>query len=150
MVAGVLDDEQVAWIAAQHERPDGRGYPLRLGAGAIPEGAALLALADAWDAMTRAPGARNAEDALPVAFVEDGGRVVADGGAGAVASDFVPLVTADAGAPLDGGRMVRVEVPRAALAALGLPVSGERADETVKADLLLAHDGTARAIRLLR
>ena len=95
-------------------------------------------------------GARDPLEALPVAFVEDGGRVVADGGAGAVASDFVPLVTADAGAPLDGGRMVRVEVPRAALAALGLPVSGERADETVKADLLLAHDGTARAIRLLR
>ena len=89
-------------------------------------------------------------EALPVAFVEDGGRIVAERAAAPVASDFVPLVTADAGEPLEGGQMVRVEVPRAALAAMGLPVSGERAGETVKADLLLAHDGTARAIRLLR
>jgi hypothetical protein len=44
--------------------------------------------------------------------------------------------------------MVRVQVPRAALAALGLPVNAERAGELVKADILLAHDGTARAIRL--
>jgi hypothetical protein len=50
--------------------------------------------------------------------------------------------------PLDGGQMVRVQMPRAALAAWGLPVNAERAGETVKADLLLAHDGTARAIRL--
>jgi putative nucleotidyltransferase with HDIG domain len=53
MVAGVLEDDQVAWIAAHHERPDGTGYPARLRAGAIPEGASLLALADAWDLMTR-------------------------------------------------------------------------------------------------
>ncbi|MCA1818061.1 MAG: hypothetical protein LC746_17015 [Acidobacteria bacterium] len=94
--------------------------------------------------------ARAVADALPVEFVLDGGRVVADRGAAPVASDFVPLVTADAGEPLEGGQMVRVEVPRAALAAFGLPVSGERAGETVKADVLLARDGTARAIRLLR
>ena len=53
MVAGVLEDDQVAWIAAHHERPDRTGYPARLGAGEIPEGASLLALADAWDLMTR-------------------------------------------------------------------------------------------------
>jgi diguanylate cyclase (GGDEF)-like protein len=51
-IAGdVLDDEQVAWIACHHERPDGRGYPAGLGGDEVPEGAALLALADAWDAM---------------------------------------------------------------------------------------------------
>ena len=34
------------------ERPDGRGYPRGLTADEIPTGAALLAVADAWDVMT--------------------------------------------------------------------------------------------------
>jgi diguanylate cyclase (GGDEF)-like protein/putative nucleotidyltransferase with HDIG domain len=51
IVGDVLDDVQVRWIAAHHERPDGLGYPRRLTAHEIPEGAALLALADAWDSM---------------------------------------------------------------------------------------------------
>jgi diguanylate cyclase (GGDEF)-like protein/putative nucleotidyltransferase with HDIG domain len=49
----VLAAEQVGWIRDHHERPDGTGYPRGLGAEDIPEGAALLAMADAWDAMTR-------------------------------------------------------------------------------------------------
>jgi diguanylate cyclase (GGDEF)-like protein/putative nucleotidyltransferase with HDIG domain len=53
IVADVLDETQIAWIASHHERPDGRGYPLGLGGDALPEGAALLAMADAWDVMTR-------------------------------------------------------------------------------------------------
>ncbi|HSD81481.1 MAG TPA: HD domain-containing phosphohydrolase, partial [Solirubrobacteraceae bacterium] len=67
MVAGVLEDDQVAWIAAHHERPDGAGYPARLHDATIPEGAALLAVADAWDLMTRARSyapRRSVEDAL--------------------------------------------------------------------------------------
>ena len=52
IVAEVLDDEQTSWVAAHHERPDGQGYPLGLTVEEIPEGAALLALADAWDVMT--------------------------------------------------------------------------------------------------
>ena len=51
IVGDVLDAEQVAWIAGHHERPDGAGYPGALGGDAVPEGAALLALADAWDVM---------------------------------------------------------------------------------------------------
>jgi diguanylate cyclase (GGDEF)-like protein len=49
---GVLDPEQVEWIRTHHERPDGTGYPRGLAAPEIPEGAALLAVADAWDVMT--------------------------------------------------------------------------------------------------
>jgi len=49
---GVLDPEQVVWIRTHHERPDGTGYPRGLAEHEIPEGAALLALADAWDVMT--------------------------------------------------------------------------------------------------
>jgi diguanylate cyclase (GGDEF)-like protein len=51
IVGDVLDAEQVAWIAGHHERPDGAGYPGALEGDAVPEGAALLALADAWDVM---------------------------------------------------------------------------------------------------
>ena len=52
MLADLLSAEQVGWIRHHHERPDGSGYPDALTADAIPEGAALLAVADAWDAMT--------------------------------------------------------------------------------------------------
>lgn len=49
----VLTAEQVAWIRSHHERPDGTGYPDGLAGEAIPPGARLIALANAWDAMTR-------------------------------------------------------------------------------------------------
>ena len=52
IVADVLSTEQVEWIRGHHERPDGLGYPRRLRAEELSEGAALLAVADAWDAMT--------------------------------------------------------------------------------------------------
>jgi len=50
IVDDILEGEQVAWIRAHHERPDGRGYPD--GLREIPEGAALLAAADCFDVMT--------------------------------------------------------------------------------------------------
>ena len=52
IVEGVLSPEQVEWIRWHHERPDGRGYPDGLRAAAIPDGAAIIALADSWDVMT--------------------------------------------------------------------------------------------------
>jgi diguanylate cyclase (GGDEF)-like protein len=48
----LLAADQIEWILGHHERPDGRGYPHGLRGPAICEGAALLALADAWDVMT--------------------------------------------------------------------------------------------------
>ena len=51
IVGDVLDEEQIAWIAGHHERPDGSGYPGALKGDDVPEGAPLLALADAWDVM---------------------------------------------------------------------------------------------------
>jgi diguanylate cyclase (GGDEF)-like protein/putative nucleotidyltransferase with HDIG domain len=62
IVAGMLDPEQTAWVRGHHERHDGRGYPDGLAGDAITEGARLLALADAWDAMT---GARIYSEAMP-------------------------------------------------------------------------------------
>jgi HD-GYP domain-containing protein (c-di-GMP phosphodiesterase class II) len=46
-----LDDIR-AWVYAHHERPDGRGYPLGLAGDAIPLEAQILAVADAYEAMT--------------------------------------------------------------------------------------------------
>ncbi len=52
MVTGVLNDDQVSWIRGHHEFVDGSGYPDGLVGDEIPVGARILALADAWDAMT--------------------------------------------------------------------------------------------------
>ena len=46
-----LDDVR-EWILAHHERPDGAGYPNGLSEGQIPVEAAILAVADAYEAMT--------------------------------------------------------------------------------------------------
>ena len=40
------------WVLAHHERPDGRGFPLGLANGEIPLEARILAVADAYVAMT--------------------------------------------------------------------------------------------------
>jgi putative nucleotidyltransferase with HDIG domain len=48
----VLEDEQVRWIRGHHERWDGTGYPDQLLADRIPDGAQILAVADAYDVMT--------------------------------------------------------------------------------------------------
>jgi putative nucleotidyltransferase with HDIG domain len=52
ILADVLLPSQVAWVRGHHERWDGGGYPDGLAGEAIPEGARVLALADAWDVMT--------------------------------------------------------------------------------------------------
>lgn len=40
------------WVLAHHERPDGRGYPQGLAGEEIPVAARILAVADAYEAMT--------------------------------------------------------------------------------------------------
>ncbi|HWH13907.1 MAG TPA: diguanylate cyclase [Miltoncostaeaceae bacterium] len=66
-VADIVSPDQAEWIRHHHEHWDGRGYPDRRAATAIPEGARLLAVAEAWDAMTAArvhPPAVSPEAAL--------------------------------------------------------------------------------------
>lgn len=41
-----------AWVATHHERPDGTGYPHRLSGGDLPLEARIVAVADAYEAMT--------------------------------------------------------------------------------------------------
>jgi hypothetical protein len=48
-----------------------------------------------------------------------------------------------------GGRVVRVDVPRSTLFAMGFNVSLENDSPTVKADLLIGPDGVTRAVRLV-
>ncbi len=50
----------------------------------------------------------------------------------------------------DGGQIVRVELPRSAMASFGLPVNMDRFGERVKADVLVSADGFARAIRFVQ
>lgn len=53
ILARLQDSEEiVAWIAHHHERYDGHGYPAGLAGEAIPLGARILTVADAFDAMT--------------------------------------------------------------------------------------------------
>jgi hypothetical protein len=67
-----------------------------------------------------------------------------------VATDFIPLSYMSAANLQDGGQIVRVELPRSALANFGLPVNMERYNERVKADVLLGVDGLAHAIRFVQ
>lgn len=67
-----------------------------------------------------------------------------------IATDFFPLLHDQASQPLESGQLIRVQMPRSTLASFGLPVNFERANVPVKADVLLAEDGSAHAIRFIR
>ena len=67
-----------------------------------------------------------------------------------ITTEFLPITYGGNLSQLDDGQLVRVELPRSALQSFGLPVNAERAGERVKADVLLGHDGVARAIRFVR
>jgi hypothetical protein len=69
---------------------------------------------------------------------------------GEVTTEFLPLSYVSPVNLQDGGQLVRVELPRTAMARLGLPVNMERYGERVKADVLVSADGLARAIRFVQ
>ena len=63
---------------------------------------------------------------------------------------FLPVTyTGDNGESARGGRVIRVDVPRSTLFAMGINVPLENESPTVKADLLVGPDGVTRAIRLV-
>lgn len=65
-----------------------------------------------------------------------------------VAAQFIPLGYARGS--LQDGLVVRVEVSRASLIAMGLPLDAARAEGNVKADLKVGMNGVPVAIRLLQ
>jgi len=67
-----------------------------------------------------------------------------------IATDFIPLMNRETLAQMDGGQVMRVELPRSALMSFGLPMDMERASERIKADVVVGNDGMARAIRFVR
>jgi hypothetical protein len=75
---------------------------------------------------------------------------VTDSETSEVASPFMPLGYTNPANIQDGAQVVRVELPRYAMARFGLPVNMERYDELVKADVWLGTDGVARAIRFVQ
>jgi diguanylate cyclase (GGDEF)-like protein/putative nucleotidyltransferase with HDIG domain len=68
-------DDLRAWILAHHERPDGKGYPVGLKGETIPLEARILAVADAYEAMT-------ADRVYRPAIGEEAARQELEGGAG--------------------------------------------------------------------
>jgi hypothetical protein len=70
---------------------------------------------------------------------------------GEVTTAFLPLPYS--GVPMSDGQIVRIEVPRAALARFGLlPVDSVSTEitGTVLADVIVGEDGLARAVRFVR
>ena len=86
------------WILAHHERPDGFGYPRAVGADEIPLEARILAVADAYEAMT-------ADRVYRAALGEDAARAELEAGAG---TQFDPDVVAALVRALDAGRAHRL------------------------------------------
>ena len=76
--------------------------------------------------------------------------VAANYGGNEVATDFLPVGYTSPMNLQDGGQVMRVELPRSALAGFGLPVNMDRVNERVKADVLVGPDGQARAIRFVQ
>lgn len=65
-------------------------------------------------------------------------------------TDYIPLTYLSDATALQSGVVVRVEIPRATLLAMGLPMNSERGNSLVKADVVVSDDGVARAIRLVQ
>lgn len=62
---------------------------------------------------------------------------------------FVSLPYATDPGALEGGTVVRVELSRAALASMGMPVADAGSTDRIPADIILSEDGAPQAIRLV-
>lgn len=66
-----------------------------------------------------------------------------------VATHFFPLPGSEDFNSLEGGQVVRLELPGSALDEIGLPIDVVAPAKTVTADVLIGPDGLARAIRFI-
>ncbi|MBX7218492.1 MAG: hypothetical protein K1Y36_00960 [Blastocatellia bacterium] len=65
-------------------------------------------------------------------------------------TDFIPLTFIASSEGPDTSQVVRIQVARTKLIAMGLPLNIERSGEYVTADVMVGDDGVARAIRLVQ
>lgn len=108
-----------------------RGWALGGGIAAVAVTALLLTLALPARHADPLAGAGRA----PIARGDEGGLFIALDSLDRIESEPAP-------------RMVETDVPRSSLAALGVPLTPDNAGDSVRAELLLASDGQALALRL--
>lgn len=89
------------------------------------------------------PSARHASVLATASALEDDTA----GASGEVTTDFIPLD--DDPAPAGLTSLVRVQLPRTALLAFGLPLNEDRTGDLVQAEFLLDEDGQVRAVRFI-
>jgi hypothetical protein len=63
--------------------------------------------------------------------------------------EFIPVGHWQAVEPMERGTIVRVRVPKSTLSGFGFPVNPDRWNESIPADVVLAEDGSMRAIRFV-
>jgi hypothetical protein len=64
-------------------------------------------------------------------------------------AEFIPVGAWQAMEPIERGTIVRVRLPKSSLPGFGIPVSADRWNESFPADVVLAEDGSMRAIRFV-
>ena len=107
-------------------------------------GIALLVWSQApW---TQAPKSRSVLPVAPAQMVA--ASTVPPGAEEDADTSFYPLPEAEALPAVENAMVVRVQLPVSSLQLMGVPVSEERADASVQAELLLGQDGLARGVRL--
>ncbi len=95
------------------------------------------------------PAHRTSSSRVQLAAVEPPADLEMLGDSSDTDSDFIPMPSAARIEPNEDLDLVRVEVPRSAMIALGYAVSEDRAAEPVEAEVALGADGLARAVRFL-
>lgn len=108
------------------------GWPAQLSAAAA---VVLLAAVLFWQRPAqRAPSSPSPESAAAVE----------------IDSDFTPLPYAGEAGSTEDADVIRVEMPRSALIALGVPVADDETGEPVEAEVLLGMGGAPQAVRVLQ
>ena len=135
-------DDLRGWILAHHERPDGSGYPFGLTQSEIPLEASILAVADAFEAMT-------ADRVYRPALGEAGARAELEAGAGIqfdaeVVEAFLRALDRDAASASHGAaRRGRLRRRAAAVAIEHRPASTRSRARRLLAPLATATPATA-------
>ena len=93
------------------------------------------------------PAHRTTSNRVELAAVEPPADLDTLGDSSGTDNDFIPMPNAARIEPNEDLDLVRVEVPRSAMIALGYAVSEDRASEPVEAEVVLGADGLARAVR---